>query len=105
MIDPVSNLVGKPIMIRGGELDDAQTPELQEIQKKMFDDLGATTSIEIMAGKPHTTSYDDPVKFWKWIWPRMTNSGKLSAESDVNVASYSDLSFLDAGEGYYIRFD
>lgn len=58
-----------------------------------------------MAGKPHTTSYDDPVKFWKWIWPRMTNSGKLSSENDVNVASYSDLSFLNAGEGYYIRFD
>jgi len=54
-------------------------------------------------GKPHTTSYDDPQYWYKWIWPRMTNSGKLSAESDVTIAPYSDLTYMT--EGYYMRFD
>lgn len=33
----------------------------------------------------------------------MTNSGKLSAESDVQTASYTDKTFET--EGYYLRFD
>ena len=35
----------------------------------------------------------------------MTNSGKLSSESDVNTIPWSDTTFYNAGEGYYIRFD
>lgn len=68
----------------------------------MFDDFGANTQIEILP-VGHTTSYDDPQTFWKWIWPRLTNSGKLASENDVNTAGYADKTFET--DGYYLRFD
>lgn len=63
----------------------------------MFDDLGAKTSIEIIADKPHTTSYDDPQKYFEWIW------AGLGIASDYVTYKFSDIDYIK--EGYYLRFD
>jgi len=41
LIDNVSNLVDFPFYVHGGELDTGQPQELQEMQREIFDGLGA----------------------------------------------------------------
>jgi hypothetical protein len=43
----LSNFANKPIKLIGGSLDKGSTPAIIEIQKKLFDDLGANTDITI----------------------------------------------------------
>tara|TARA_B110001450_G_C17173875_1_gene300492 strand:- start:279 stop:413 length:135 start_codon:yes stop_codon:yes gene_type:complete len=43
----LSNFANKPIKLLGGTADAGSTPALIEVQKKLFDDLGANTDITI----------------------------------------------------------
>jgi len=59
LIDNVSNLVDFPFYVHGGELDDAQPPALQEMQREIFEGLGANV-VKYIDEKGHTTGWDSP---------------------------------------------
>jgi hypothetical protein len=59
LIDNVSNLVDFPFYVHGGAADTGQPPELQEMQREIFDSLGANV-VKYIDDAGHTTGWSTP---------------------------------------------
>jgi hypothetical protein len=64
--------------------------------------LSAEASIDLQAGRGHTTGWSDLGDFAKYAWPLIPDSGYSSA-SDITSSDYADLTFQT--DGYYYMFD